>query len=189
MAGAAPVRRQAAAPRPVQLGRQEGRPQGGPAQHRGRARAATQAQGGGGGAEAALLPAAEGGRGGIFLQRLLGGLVRSRLLIYSERTPQCSPCGSGAGARAWRAGVSHFDGRSQGGHLCPWQRSLLYLSPQRLFFYPFCICIVVIFLLAALLELLYRLGFSVHLSLLSCSLPPFSFNLASFLAATTSIIL
>lgn len=103
VAGAAPARPQATATRSLQRGGQEGWPggrwpQGGPPQRGGRAAAEAE---GGGGPEAALLPAAAGGRGGIFLQRFLGGLVRSRLLAYSKRNPKRTPppclCGSGRG--------------------------------------------------------------------------------------------
>lgn len=158
MAGAAPVCRQAAAAWPVQLDGQEGRPggrrpQGGPAQ-RGGPRAAAEAEGGGG-AEAAILPAAEGGRGGIFLQRLLGGLVRSRLLISSKRTPKRSPCGSGVGPGGPGSAILMVGARAAifvlGSVAC-------FITPTVIF-YPFCICIIVIFLLAGSFRAFISTGF------------------------------
>lgn len=147
MAGAAPLCPQAAASQPLQRSGQEGRPggrqpQGGPAWCGGRAAAEGQ---GGGGPQAALLPAAAGGRGGIFLQRLLGGLVRSRLLAYSKRTPP--PCLRGAGGG--RAGAL----RPGSAILMVAARAAIFvlgsvgcrISPTVIF-YPFCTCIVVILL-------------------------------------------
>lgn len=37
-----------------------------------------------------------------------------------------SAWGGRGASRGPQAGVSHFDGRSQGGHLCSWQRRLPY---------------------------------------------------------------
>lgn len=139
VAGAAPGHPQAAAARSLQRGggqerRPGGRwPQGSSPQRGGRAAAEAKGGGGGGsGPQAALLPAAAGDGGRIFLQRLLGGLVRSRLLARSKRSPPRPSAAAGReraggeGERGPGGWVSHLDGRSQGGHLRCWQRSLLY---------------------------------------------------------------